>query len=142
MSIDDALHELATLGGCSVATAQAFVADVRAQASGEWFYVFWVQGGGGQGSPSRRARRVLAFATPDAALSFAQRNNLIDMATGPRLRRLSLTRLLLAMLREPAISRLVLVHDGAMPAEAGYLPDGVIVEREEMLHRLHAGRAS
>jgi hypothetical protein len=141
MSIDDALHELATLGGCSVATARAFVADVRSQASGEWFYVFWVQSGGSPGSPSRRSRRVLAFATPDAAMAFAQRNNLVDMATGPRLRRLSVSRLLLAMLREPAIAKLVLVHDGALPVAAGSLPDGIIIEREEMLHRLHADGA-
>jgi hypothetical protein len=136
MSVDDALHEFATLGGCSIAAAQALVADVQAQAGGAWFYVFWVQGGGGEpGSPGRRTRQVIAFATPDAALAFAQRNNLINVAAGPRLRRLSIARLLLAMLREPAITRLVFVHDGATPA-AGRLPDGIVVEREAMLQRL------
>ncbi len=135
-SMEDALCELAELAGCSSAAAQAFVDDLQVQAGGEWFYVFWVAGRAGQGGLSSRSRRVLAFATPDTAMAFAQRNNLIDVANGPRLRRLSLARLLLAMAREPAIARLLLVHDGDVPAVAGQLPDGIVVEREEMLRRL------
>lgn len=138
MSFDDALFELAELVGCSPAAAQAFVADLQVQAGAESFYVFWVAGKAGQGGPSSRSRRVLAFATPDTAMAFAQRNNLIDVANGPRLRRLSLARLLLAMAREPAIARLLLVHDGDVPAIAGLLPDGIHVEREAMLRRLQA----
>ena len=139
MSFDDALFELAELVGCSPAAAQAFVADLQVQAGGEWFYVFWVAGRAGQqGSPSSRSRRVLAFATPDTAMAFAQRNNLIDVANGPRLRRLNITRLLLAMARDPAIAGLLLVHDGDVPVVAGQLPDGIHVERKNMLRRLQA----
>lgn len=132
MSVDDALAELAALHGCSIATAQRVVAGLCAQAGTEWFYVFWVSGAGGPGGAGSRSRRILAFATPDSALSFAQRNHLIDVAAGPRLRRLNLARLLLAMGRAPAITSLLLVRDGDMPPAPHQLPDGITVERADL----------
>lgn len=136
MSVDDALAELAALYGCNIAAAQRVVADLRAQVGTEWFYVFWVSGASGSGASGSRSRRILAFATPDAALSFAQRNHLIDVAAGPRLRRLNLARLLLAMGRAPAITSLLLVRDGDMPPVPNQLPDGITIERADVTRRM------
>jgi hypothetical protein len=117
---------------------RSLLSELGAQAGAGWFYVFWVAGhGGGAGTGrSGKPRLLLAFRTPDSALAFAQRNRL----TGddrPRLRRLALAQLVEAVLREPAITALLLaeeIDDGAAPA--GHLPHGLRIERAELLRRL------
>jgi len=133
---DDAVHELAGAPGVSPVLAHDLLAALRAESGASWFYVFWFAGGGSRPSASAgHIRRLLAFPTPDAALAFAQRNQLAG-GGGPRLRRLSLARLLLAVLREPAIGALVLAYEAPEPPPPGQLPVGVVLERAALLERL------
>jgi hypothetical protein len=112
------------------------VGELHTQAGAAWFYVFWNTGAGDAGAGARRPRTLLAFATPDAALVFAQRNALLIGPTGGRLRRISLARLLLAVVREPAIIALVLIHDSDSPPPPGQIPQGLRIERADLLARL------
>lgn len=118
------------------AALRALAAALRPQAGSDHFYIFWVAGGRAAAPAAPRQRTLLAFHTPDAALAFAQRNQL---TSAPRLRRLALPKLVQAVLREPKISAIVFVADeqlGALPA--GMTPPGVRVERAELLARLGA----
>jgi len=135
---DDALGEIAAIQSVDPAAARTLLDELRAQAGGSPYYVFLSSGGGsgGRGGGGRR-RTLVAFATPDLALAFAQRNQLAQPGSPPRLRRLSLGRLLLAMLREPAIATLRLVRDDASLV-GGQLPDGLTLTRDEALARLQA----
>ena len=121
--------------GQSIAAARALLQELRARAGAERFYVFWTSGGGAPSRAPERRRTLLAFATPDAALAFAQRNELGRNGEPPRLRRFTLLQLIAAMLRESAIAALILVVDDE-PAPPGQLPRGVRVERAELLRRL------
>jgi hypothetical protein len=118
--------------GASIEQVEALLDDVRGQFPNEQFYVFQTGGGGVGGSGERKPRTLIAFATPDAALLFAQRNGLLVDGTLPRLRPLTLPRLLLAMAREQAIQALLLVRDEGEPV-AGQMPDGVTIERSSIL---------
>lgn len=131
---DDAISEIAALPSVDPASAQALLDELRARAGGP-YYVFLFNGGSGGRGGSGRSRTLLAFATPDLALAFAQRNQLVQPGAPPRLRRLSLGRLLLAMLREPAIATLRLVRDDT-PLVGGQLPEGLTLTRAEALERL------
>lgn len=135
---DDALGEIAASQSVDPAAARTLLDELRAQAGGGPYYVF-LSGGRGSGARGggRRSRTLVAFATPDLALAFAQRNQLAQPGSPPRLRRLSLGRLLLAMLREPAIATLHLVRDDASLV-GGQLPDGLTLSRDEALARLQA----
>jgi hypothetical protein len=117
---------------------EALAAELRAQAGAGAFYVFWFGGPAGAGGPARsdRPRTLLAFPSPDAALSFAQRSVRSGQGERPRLRRLGLPRLLQAVAREPAITALVLVAEGAPDPLPGQLPAGLRLERAELLRRL------
>ncbi|HEX9373352.1 MAG TPA: hypothetical protein VF897_20230 [Roseiflexaceae bacterium] len=122
--------------GAPIEAARALLANLRAQAGADRFYIFWTAGGGPAGGAGRQ-RTLLAFPTPDAALAFAQRNQLGRASDQPRLRRLRLVQLIQAMLREPAIVALLLVEDvHDQPLPAGQLPRGVRIERAELLRRL------
>lgn len=127
------LQDLRTYGG---EPALALLAEVRTHVDSDWFYVFRILGDGAAASGSARERTVLAFATPDAALTFAQRNNLTIGPASARLRRLSLAQLLLALLRTPAIRAIVLVADVDQWPPAGTLPTGLRLERQDILQRL------
>jgi hypothetical protein len=132
MDTDHSLAEFADFG-VPLEHVRQVIAEVRGQVAAEWFYVFMTGGGGGGGgqSSTRRQRTLLAFASPDAALTFAQRNNLLSEGK-PRLRRLSLAQLLLAMVREPSIPSIRLLDD-ADDAPAGRFPNGLLVERSALL---------
>jgi hypothetical protein len=131
------LKELADEQGTSIAALQTLLLTLRSQAGADHFYVFWITGNAAASRSARRQRTLLAFRTPDAALAFAQRNQLMAAAQ-PRLRRLSLLQLVEAMLREPAISALLFVGDeqADAPLPAGQLPSGVRAERADLLKQL------
>ena len=134
MSTDTQLTAFAAEYEMTLAAARALLKELRAQAGAERFYIFWTTGGAGAGARGRK-RTLLAFPTPDAALAFAQRNELGSPGEQPRLRRFALLQLLQAMLHEPAILALLLVADDD-PPPAGQLPHGTRIERAELLRRL------
>jgi hypothetical protein len=139
ISDDGQLEDLADEHGVGAVAVRELLTTLRGQAGGDSFYVFWTIGKGSQAHGARRPRTLLAFLTPDAALGFAQRNQL-GSADQPRLRRLSMLRLVQATLREPAITAILFVAelDDRLPA-AGHLPHGVRVERADLLRSLHGG---
>lgn len=130
MDADEAAIELALLRGCNVDAVQRLVDVLTQQAGSAWFYVFRVGGSSGRGAGPVHTRTVLAFATPDTAFTFAQRNSLSDDENGPRLRRVRLTQMLLAMARDPSIAAVLLVRDDDVPRHAGQLPSGIAITRE------------
>ncbi|HEU4323147.1 MAG TPA: hypothetical protein VFS21_08335 [Roseiflexaceae bacterium] len=134
---DDVISEIAAHQSVSPAAVRSLLDDLRAQVGGGPYYVFMFSGGGagGGGGTSGRTRTLLAFATPDLALAFAQRNHLLTPGAPPRLRRLELGRLLLAMLREPAIAAVRLVRDEAQLV-GGQLPEGATITRAATLDGL------
>jgi hypothetical protein len=135
MAEDTALAAFAAQHGQSITAARALLAELRARAGADQFYIFWTSGGGAGGSAGARERTLLAFPTPDAALVFSQRNGLRRDGEQPRLRRFTLLQLIEALLRQPAIGALILVADDE-PAPAGHLPRGERLERAELLRRL------
>jgi hypothetical protein len=139
MSAETQLAAFAAEHDTTLAAARELLDDLRAQTGVERFYVFWTTGGGTGAGASGRKRTLLAFPTPDTALAFAQRNGLGGPGGQPRLRRFALLQLLGAMLREPAITTLILAADDD-PPPAGQLPRGIRIERAELLRRL-AGEA-
>ena len=83
-------------------------------------------GGSASGGRTGRPRTLLAFPSADAALAFAQRNQLAGPAARPRLRQLALLHLLQVLIGEPAIVALLLVSDDAPDdLPPGRLPDGL-----------------
>jgi hypothetical protein len=132
---DDAdLAAFAAEQGVGVAALRSLVSEVRGQAGADWFYVFWTSGRGGAGVGSGRVRVLVAFRTPDAALALAQRNAQAGDERA-RLRRLSLSQLVQATLRQPAIGALLLAGEDE-ETRPGQLPRGVRIERAELLRRL------
>lgn len=131
------LRELADEHGATVDATRALLADLHSRTGARDFYVFWTGGQGAAAGGRRRQRTLLAFLTPDTALAFAQQNHLRQAGGQPRLRRLALLQLLHAVLREPAIAALLFVTepDDQLPP-AGRLPDGLRVERAELLRQL------
>jgi hypothetical protein len=134
MSIDTELAAFAAEYEMTLDAARALRDELRAQAGVERFYVFWTSGGAGARAGTRK-RTLLAFPTPDGALAFAQCNGLGSPGEQPRLRRFALLQLIGAMLREPAITALILATDDD-PPPAGQLPRGERIERAELLRRL------
>ena len=122
--------------GYNAAALRALVDELSARSNARAFYVFSSQRAGGAGAPPDRRRLLLAFPTPDSALAFAQHNRL-TAEERPRLRRLELLQLIGAVLREPAIEALLLAAEsGDDDPPAGRFPDGVRIERAELLRRL------
>jgi hypothetical protein len=138
MSAESQLIAFATEHETTLEVARTLLAELRAQAGAERFYIFWTNGGGAGASPAARKRTLLAFPTPDGALAFAQRNGLGRVGEQPRLRRFALLQLIGAMLREPAIAALILAAEDD-PPPAGQLPRGTRIEREELVRRLAGG---
>jgi hypothetical protein len=137
LSKDTELGSFADEHGISVASARMLFDALRVQTGAKSFYVFWTAGAGAGASGGGRQRTLLAFTTPDSALAFAQRNQLGSAGEQPRLRRLSLLQLVQAMLREPAITALLVADEGAdQPTPAGRLPAGTRIERADVLRRL------
>lgn len=135
MTDADSFASFAAAHGADVAAVRALLGWLRAQAGSDEFYIFWSpRGGGGRGAA--RTRTLVAFASPDTALAFAQRNQLSGASNQPRLRRLALVQLLGAVLGEPAIGALLLVREGDDLPAPGRMPAGVHITREEILARL------
>jgi hypothetical protein len=110
----------------------ALLGVLRHRLGGNPFYVFRASGGAG-GTASGRSRQVVAFATADAALSFAQCN---APGKSARVRALSVEQLLTILLQEPRIAALLFVVDGDAPLPPGCLPDGLRLRRDEVLRAL------
>ena len=132
---DDALGEISAIQSVNPAAARTLLDELRVQAGSSPYYIFLSSGGSGGRGGGRRTRTLVAFATPDLALAFAQRNQLAQPGSPPRLRRLGLGQLLLAMLREPTITALHLVRDDASLV-GGELPAGLTLTRDAALARL------
>ncbi len=138
-----AAHAIANAHSVALERVLALISDIREQAGQQRWYVFWFErdGAGSAGSTPARTRTLLAFATPDAALGFAQRHRLIAPGVRPRLRSLTIAHVLAALLRERQIAAVRLVDDTA-DEPPGQLPDGTILTRDDMLARLHGTASS
>ncbi|MCU0493198.1 MAG: hypothetical protein MUD01_16555 [Chloroflexaceae bacterium] len=99
------------------------------------FYVFRTGSGVGQaaGGGSGRTRLLLAFPSADAALSFAQRQQL---GPSPRLLHTSLPRLLAVMLQRANIAALIVADETDEVPDTAALPPGFRVERAALLTML------
>ena len=133
---DRRLADIADEYGATPEALRALLASLRVQAGADYFYIYWTAGEGTKPAGKRRQRTLLAFLTADAALAFAQHNQL-HAAERPRLRRLSLLQLVQASLREPAISAILFAADHDEPPPLGCLPPGVRVDRASLLRSLH-----
>jgi hypothetical protein len=130
---DKLIKDFADEHGADTAAVIQLLAELRERAGADHFYVFWTAGSASKVPSAQRARTLLAFQTPDAALTFAQRNRLHD-TDRPRLRRLELIQLVGAALRAPAITAILFVSDEDDPElSLGHLPPGVRVARDELL---------
>jgi hypothetical protein len=115
-------------------TAQNQLAD-RGYVQRRYFYIYRTspQGAVGGASSSERPRRVLAFATADTALGFAQHNHLRPT---PRLLRASLGQLLAVLVQRSTIQSLLFVAEPLDIRTPGTLPAGFSLERAAVVHML------
>jgi hypothetical protein len=116
---------------------ETIAAEIAERSGGSAWYIFWnTRSASGKAPPQpARERHLLAFASPDAALAFAQRNGMAHDGKPPRLRRLAILQLVQAMLREPAIISIILAHPEQEPT-LGNLPDGIVITREAVLRKV------
>jgi hypothetical protein len=134
---DNQLTAFADRHAIAPALAHALFDELLATIGAEAHYIFWHQRSTGAGAASSgRARTILAFPSPDAALAFAQRNRLIASDASARLRRLTLLQLVSALLSQPSIAALLFVaQDADDRLVAGQLPPGVLIERHVIVAR-------
>lgn len=129
---DDTIETFAAYG-ITPERIQGLLNELRSRLGRDQFYVFQAAGsGGGVGNEGRRRQRtIMAFASPDAAMLFAQRNSLLQPNEPPRLRVMRLPRLLLAMALGPNVQAILFIPDDhdALP---GQTPDGELVERSAL----------
>jgi hypothetical protein len=99
------------------------------------FYLYRTSppGAVGGASSGERPRRVLAFATADTALAFAQHNQLRPT---PRLLRASLGQLLAVLVQRPTIQMVLFVAEPLSIRAPGTLPAGFALERAAVVHML------
>lgn len=140
MNDERALDIAAEQQGYTPASTQTALAGLRQQLGRNIFYVYRSSGkGGSEGgageAPSDKPRTIVAFPSGDAALAFAQRN---DLGYAPRLQRLSLARLLMALLQQTSLAAVLFVADEAAEPAAGRLPAGFRLERAALLRSLAA----
>jgi hypothetical protein len=133
---DQQIADLAGAYGATTEALLALLASLRDQAGADYFYIYWTTGAAGKPAGAPRQRTLLVFPTADAALAFAQRNQL-HVAERPRLRRLSLLQLVQATLREPSITAILFAADQGESHQPGHLPPGARVERASLLRSLH-----
>jgi hypothetical protein len=119
----------------ALAWAQHRLSDGRAVPSR--FYIFRSASHGGDGAGqapalNARPRMLLAFASADAALGFAQA---VRLGAAPRLAAMGLGQLLAALIQRPMISALLVADDHDGPITAG-LPAGLRIERVALLDQL------
>lgn len=134
-SEEAALATLAKEFNVSPETLRRLLGSIRDQISASHFYIYWSARGSGQGNATQRQRLLLAFPSADYALSFAQRNRL-HTDERPRLRHLSLLQLIQALLHQPAIVALLFVTEEEEMPGYGRLPNGVRIERVDLLQVL------
>lgn len=132
------MSDLSFAGAASSEALRALAERLQHQAGAAAFYVFRYAGKSG-GAGGARPRTLLACATPDLALAFAQRNGLIVPPERPQLRCLSLAQLLTVVVREPAIEALLLVRDQDVLPPPGQLPQGLRLSRDELMRQLREG---
>jgi hypothetical protein len=136
VTLDDRqLQALAGEHGCDVQALRDLLIALCEQVGADGFYVFWTTGTALRPAGARRRRTLLAFPTADAALAFAQRNQL-GGADRARVRRLSMLQIVQATLREQAITAILFVEGRADEPPAGRLPHGVRVARADLLRSL------
>lgn len=129
------------------AALAAVAGQLRARLAHRWegsaetpsFYIYRTGGGNGGAAAEQtsRPRQVLAFASADTAVAFAQRHGL---GMRPRLVRMSLAQLLAALLQRPTIGAIRFVaepDDDDLPETA--LPPGVHIERTALIQLLTEG---
>lgn len=127
----------AQVAQAALGTTTRMLRDRGHTARDNFFYIYRTgkRSGGTDRGSSERTRVVLAFATPDTALAFAQQNHLTPT---PRLLRLSLAQLLATLVQRPTIGAL-LFADEPIELVAGYLPAGLRLERGVLLNMLTGG---
>ncbi|HMO57960.1 MAG TPA: hypothetical protein PKA05_01740 [Roseiflexaceae bacterium] len=130
------IERFAAAIGTDAAMLTALVAEVAQRVGATERYVFRQVASGGGTAHSSRMRRLIAFASPDTALAFAQQNQLTPAGQPVRLRRLTIAELLVVVVREPHIAVLVLADESDIPLPVGHLPGGVVLERLDILQRL------
>ncbi len=86
-------------------------------------------------TPPLRPRTLLAFATADTALGYAQR---MRLQGSPRVRRMHLAQLLAVMLQQPGIVALCMVNEPLEIPAGQQLPAGLLIQRDE-LHEMLKG---
>lgn len=139
MSDERAFRAAAAQQGYDSEAVAAALAELRRQLGRNTFYVY--RGGGGKGeggagdAPRGKQRTIVAFPSGDAALAFAQRNAL---GSSPRLQRLGLPRLLLALFQQASLEAVLFVADEAAEPPPGRLPAGFRLQRAELLRSLAA----
>lgn len=128
-------HEVAAYAAftaiCARLSHQGYPPEKRA------FYVYRTAGAGRGGGdiggieePPPRPRLLVAFATPDAALAFAQHNRLRPV---PRVVPMHLAQLLAALLQHPTIQALIFSDEQASRAPDTHIPTIIHLSRAELL---------
>lgn len=114
---------------------QAQLQTIIQQTGRQEFFIFRSAGqAGSNATATSRRRTLLAFPSPDTAVSFAQRNRLFDPSQPVRTRRLHVLQLIEATLRDPDVIMLVLADDTNV--NAGHLPSGLQLRRDQLLTQL------
>lgn len=78
---------------------------------------------------TERPRYLLAFASPDDALAFAQHHRIKPV---PRLMPASLSQLLIALLQQPAIQALLFASEHAPVSPLTHIPTALRLDRTEL----------
>lgn len=89
----------------------------------------------GSPAPPVRPRTLLAFATADTALGYAQR---MRLQGSPRVRRMHLAQLLAVMLQQPGIVALCVADEPLEIPVGQQLPAGLLIQRDD-LHEMLKG---
>ena len=127
-------EELATQLSTTAARVDALVDEWSAQLPHQRFYVFRAPPGTSSGVNAPAApRTVLAFVSPDDALTFAQRHN---VRAGVRVRGLSVGELLRAMLATPSIGKVVFLEAWSAEVVGRNLPPATTFHREALVNKL------
>ncbi|NOK61762.1 MAG: hypothetical protein GFH27_549281n117 [Chloroflexi bacterium AL-W] len=134
MQDDTTLQEIATMQGIDITQVRSTLLALHTQIGNERLYIFWVTRKGAKPASGQRERVLLAFTTPDVAIAFAQRNGLAPNPSELRLRRLSVTQLVLAMVRDESIRELIVAADLATEV-IGTFPEGFQLKRSDLLQQ-------
>ncbi len=110
----------------------------RRHSSQQTFYTYRTgKSSVGGAAQTPRPRLVIAFATADTALAFAQHNHL---GPTPRLLRANLAQLLAVMVQRVTIGVLLFADEPVDHVQTGALPPGFRLDRRVLLTMLQQGR--